>query len=672
MTEKSPGKGPKKSPEETSGNPPENPPENSRKTNSAIHSDMPSDILANPHGLQKLGAKQLGALSLAALGVVYGDIGTSPLYALRECFHGQHAIPPTEVSVLGVLSLVFWVLILVISIKYMAFVLRADNRGEGGILALTALAAPKSVRLRSFFLLGIGIFGAALLYGDGVITPAISVLSAVEGLDVATPIFADWIIPITLAILVGLFWFQKNGTGKIGAIFGPIMAVWFLVIGLLGVRGIMTDPSVLRAVNPLYAWQFFAHHKLDAYFVMGSLFLVVTGGEALYADMGHFGKKPIRWAWFAIVLPGLILNYFGQGALLLHDPAAAANPFYHLAPAWALIPLVVLSTVAAVIASQALISGVFSLTRQAIQLGLCPRLQIVHTSSREIGQIYMPYVNWLLLIGTLWLVMTFKSSTNLAAAYGISVSMTMVITTFLLYVVARKVWHTNLALVLILTAIFLAVDLVFFSANLIKFFQGGYVPLLIAVVIFTCMTTWRRGRQILAERLRESAMRLEDYWKQIQNAHLVRVPGLAIYMVGDPDMTPPAMLHNTQHNKVLHEKIVILTVVTKDIPTVENVDRVKIEKVDKDFYKIAAKYGFMDVPDVMEIVDRLHEVGMKTQVHEMTFFLGHETLIATKRPGMAVWREHLFAFMSRNAQRATQFFNIPANQVIEVGIQVEL
>ena len=631
-----------------------------------------TDSLDETHVATKMNAKQLAGLSVAALGVVYGDIGTSPLYALRECFHGTHAIPVSEISVLGVLSLVFWVLILVISVKYMAVVLRADNRGEGGILALTALAAPKNVRMHSFFLLGLGIFGAALLYGDGVITPAISVLSAVEGLDIATPIFSDWIIPITLAILIGLFWFQKHGTARIGAIFGPIMVIWFLVLAVLGVGGIMKDPSVLRALNPYYAWQFFAHHQLEAYFVMGSLFLVVTGGEALYADMGHFGKTPIRWAWFVIVLPCLLINYFGQGALLLHDPSAAENPFYHLAPAWALIPLVILSTVAAVIASQALITGVYSLTRQAIQLGLCPRLQIVHTSSREIGQIYMPYVNWLLLIGTLWLVITFKSSSNLAAAYGISVSMTMVITTMLLFVVARKVWHQPMAIVLPLTVVFLAIDVIFFSANLIKFFQGGYVPLLIAIAIFMCMTTWRRGRQILAERLRESSMLLQDFWTRIQESKPVRVPGLAIYMVGDPEMTPPAMLHNTQHNKVLHEKIAILTVVTKDIPTVANVDRVKIEKLDTNFYKIIAKYGFMDSPDVMEIMDRLHEVGMKTPLKDMTFFLGRETLLATKRPGMAIWREHLFSFMSRNAQRATTFFNIPPNQVIEVGIQVEL
>jgi KUP system potassium uptake protein len=637
-----------------------------------VSAATPLDDNFEPSHVTKLNPKQLAAVSLAALGVVYGDIGTSPLYALRECFHGPHAIAPTETSVLGVLSLVFWVLILVISVKYMAVVLRADNRGEGGILALTALAAPKNVRMRSFWLLGLGIFGAALLYGDGVITPAISVLSAVEGLDVATPIFSDWIVPITLVILVGLFWFQKHGTARLGSIFGPIMILWFLVIGALGIGGIAQDPGVLRALNPVYAWDFFAHHQLDAYYTMGSLFLVVTGGEALYADMGHFGKTPIRWAWFVIVLPGLLLNYFGQGALLLHDPGAAENPFYHLAPQWSLIPLVVLSTSAAVIASQALISGVYSLTRQAIQLGLIPRLQIIHTSDREIGQIYMPYVNWLLLIGTLWLVISFKSSSNLAAAYGISVSMTMVITTMLLYVVARKVWHQNLAMVLALTTIFLIIDLVFFSANLIKFFQGGYVPILIAVVLFAAMTTWRRGRQILAERLRETSMRLDDFWKRVQETKPVRVPGLAVYMVGDPEMTPPAMLHNTQHNKVLHERIAILTVVTKDIPTVANVDRVKIEKLDQNFYKIVAKYGFMDSPDVMEIMDRLHEVGMRTPVKEMTFFLGRETLLATKRPGMAVWREHLFSFMSRNAQRATTFFNIPPNQVIEVGIQVEL
>lgn len=624
------------------------------------------------HSTGPLTKKQLGALSLAALGVVYGDIGTSPLYALRECFHGPHAIALTESSVLGVLSLVFWVLIFVISIKYMAFVLRADNRGEGGILALTALACPKSLKQSTWGLLGLGIFGAALLYGDGVLTPAMSVLSAIEGLNLATPVFQPYILPIAVAILVFIFAMQKHGTARIGLVFGPIMLTWFVVIGVLGIMGIWQDPTVLRALNPLYGIDFFLHHKMEAYFVMGSLFLVVTGGEALYADMGHFGKTPIRWAWFVVVLPGLLLNYFGQGALLLHNPAAASNPFYLLAPSWALIPLICLATMAAVIASQALISGVFSLTRQAIQLGLCPRLQIIHTSSREIGQIYLPYVNWALLFGTLYIVLTFQSSSNLAAAYGISVSMTMVITTLLLYVVARRQWRQNFALAALLAVFFVAIDFVFLSANLVKIGQGGYVPLILAAGVHIMMVTWRKGRQILADRLRVSIMPLGDFLQSVKTNPPVRVPGAAIFMVGDPDTTPPALLHNVKHNKVLHEKIVILTVVTRELPTVPHVERVKMEKIDDGFYRVIAHYGFTDTPDVMEIVQRLHETGMKTRSEDLTFFLGRETLIATDRPGMAIWREHLFSFMSRNAQRATAFFNIPPDQVIEVGIQVEL
>ena len=624
------------------------------------------------HSSSPLSRKQLAALSVAAIGIVYGDIGTSPLYALRECFHGPHAIPLTENSILGVLSLVFWVLIFVISFKYMAFVLRADNRGEGGILALMSLAVPKSIRQSTIGLLGLGILGAAFLYGDGIITPAMSVLSAVEGLRIATPIFDPYILPLSVVILIGLFWFQKHGTARIASIFGPVMMLWFFALAALGIRGIITDPTVLRALNPYYAWDFFAHHKMEAYFVMGSLFLVVTGGEALYADMGHFGKSPIRWAWFAVVLPALLLNYFGQGALLLHTPDAAENPFYYLAPSWALIPLIGLATCAAVIASQALISGVFSLTRQAIQLGLCPRLQIVHTSSKEIGQIYLPYVNWGLLVGTLYVVLTFQSSSNLAAAYGISVSMTMVITTILLFVVQRRVWKQNFALAVSLMLAFIVIDLVFLSANMVKISQGGYVPMIIAVVIYACMVTWRKGRQILADRLRASTVQLSEFLQQLKVVKPVRVPGVAIFMVGDPDTTPPAFVHNVKHNKVLHEKIVILTVVTREMPTVPHAERVKIERIDEHFYRVIAHYGFMDTPDVMEIVQRLHESGMKTRSEDLTFFLGRETLIATDRPGMAIWREHLFSFMSRNAQRATAFFNIPADQVIEVGIQVEL
>lgn len=615
---------------------------------------------------------RIPALALAALGIVYGDIGTSPLYALRECFQGPHQIPLNEISIMGVLSLIFWVLVFVISIKYMIFVLRADNRGEGGILALMALAQPRTVSKVPLGVLTLGIFGAALLYGDGVITPAITVLSAVEGLSLVTPAFNSFVLPITITILVGLFWAQKHGTSRIGAVFGPIMCLWFTVLAVLGVISIIENPTVLKALNPYYAIDFFLHHQHQAFVAMGTLFLVVTGGEALYADMGHFGKSPIRRAWFWLVLPGLLLNYFGQGALLLRNPAAAENPFYFLAPSWLLIPLVILATFASCIASQALISGVFSLTRQAIQLGLCPRLQIVHTSSREIGQIYLPAMNWALLIGCVWLVLTFRSSSSLAAAYGISVSATMVITTILMFVVALRVWRWNLFLAIAVCSGFLAIDLVFFSANAIKIEQGGWVPLVIGGVIYMLMATWRRGRQILAKRLRNSVVVLPQFLEQIRAAKLMRVPGVAIFMVGDPKTTPPAMIHNVKHNKVLHEMSIILTIMTKEIPTVPRTERLQYEKIDSEIYRVIASFGFMDVPDVMDIVAQLHELGLKFPTSEMTFFLGRETLIASANPGMAIWREHLFSFMSRNAQRATAFFNIPADQVIEVGIQVEL
>lgn len=614
----------------------------------------------------------LAALSVAALGVVYGDIGTSPLYALRECFHGPHAIELSRTSIFGVLSLAFWILIFVISIKYMVFVLRADNRGEGGILALTALASRKKFSGSAVYLLVLGIFGAALLYGDGILTPAISVLSAVEGLKVATPVFDSFVIPITVAILIALFSVQKHGTARIGMIFGPIMILWFCAIGILGFVSIIETPSVLLALNPLYALDFLIHHRIEAFYVMGSLFLVVTGGEALYADMGHFGKSPIRWAWFSFALPGLLLNYFGQGALLLRNTAAAENPFYMLAPEWLLYPLVILATMAAVIASQALISGVFSLTRQAIQLGLSPRLQIIHTSSREIGQIYLPHINWAMFIGTIWLVISFGSSSKLAAAYGISVSATMVITTILMAIVARKVWNWSIATTLIVTSVFLAIDLLFLGANAIKIAQGGYVPIVIAIFMYMLMATWRRGRQILAERLRASVIKLEDFLRNLKTANLARVPGVAIFMVGDPETTPPAMVHNVKHNKVIHDLVVILTIVTKEIPTVPHHERVRIQKADDKIYRVVAKYGFVDTPDVMEILESLAAHGIPINVKDITFFLGRETLIASENPGMAIWREHLFSFLSRNAQRATAFFNIPADQVIEVGMQVEI
>lgn len=614
----------------------------------------------------------LWPIALAALGVVYGDIGTSPLYALRECFHGSHGIQINEGTVLGILSLIFWVLIITISVKYMLYVLRADNRGEGGILALTALAVPKRLQNSSFVLLAMGVFGAALLYGDGIITPAISVLSAVEGLNVATPFFKPYIIPITCGILAVFFAMQKHGTARIGAVFGPIMLLWFTTLAALGVHGIAQNPSVLRAASPHYALDFIIFHQLEAYFVMGSLFLVVTGGEALYADMGHFGKRPIRLAWFTIALPALIINYFGQGATLLLNPANAENPFFSLAPSWMLYPLITLSTCAAIIASQALISGVYSLTQQAIQLGLCPRLEIVHTSSREIGQIYLPQINWAMFIGTIWLVIVFKSSSGLAAAYGISVSGTMVITTVLMFVVSRHVWNWSLPVALLVSLPFLAIDLIFLSANAIKIEQGGYVPLLIGGVIYTLMITWRRGRTILAERLRASVIQMSEFLVQLHRSKLARVPGVAIFMVGDPNTTPPALIHNVKHNKVIHETVIVLTILTKEVPSVSHAERLQVEKIEEHFYRVVAVYGFMDTPDVMEVIASLKERGLKVPTSEITFFLGRESLIATDRPGMAIWRETIFSFMQRNAQRATAYFNIPANQVIEVGIQVEL
>lgn len=631
--------------------------------------DNAESQIADPHHAKL----PLPQMALAALGIVYGDIGTSPLYALRECFHGPHAMDPTPDRILGVLSLILWALIITVSVKYMGFVLRADNRGEGGILALTALACPARLRDRKWILFGIGIFGAALMYGDGVITPAMSVMSAVEGLKVAAPGLESFILPITVGILVILFLQQRHGTGKIGAIFGPIILLWFLVLGILGVRGIILNPSVLAAFNPIYGLEFFRDHGREAFYVMGSVFLVVTGGEALYADMGHFGKKPIRVAWFAVVLPGLVLNYLGQAGLLLTNPAAAQNPFYLLAPSWALYPLIALASAAAVIASQALISGVYSLTKQAIQLGLSPRLQIVHTSSREIGQIYMPHVNYALLIGTLWLVLTFKNSSNLAAAYGISVSATMIITTFLAFVVARRRWGWSFPLALLVCGFFFIIDFAFFSANAVKVAQGGWVPIVIGLTMALLMATWREGRKILASRMRAATPPLKGYLQEVrENPAIQRVPGVAVFMVGDAEMTPPAMVHNVKHNKVMHEKVMILTVLTEEIPYVLEKNRLKFEKVCDGVFKIEAHFGFMETPDVMVLLERIQEYGLKLDVPKITFFMGRETLIASETPGMAIWREHLFAFMARNAHRATQFLNIPANQVIEVGMQVEL
>ena len=617
--------------------------------------------------------RQLFALALGAVGVVYGDIGTSPLYAMRECFHGAHAtLDPTRANVLGVLSLIFWSLILIVSIKYLVFVMRADNRGEGGILALLALVPRDDRPRRVWALTALGIFGAALLYGDGMITPAISVLSAVEGLEVATPLFSRYVVPLTIVILVALFAFQRRGTAGIGAVFGPIMIVWFVTIGTLGLSWLVRDLHVLAALSPTHAVAFFIRNGMHGFLTLGSVFLVVTGAEALYADMGHFGRRPIRLAWFALVLPALFLNYLGQGVLLLQEPAAADNPFYRLAPDWALYPLVALATMAAVIASQALISGAFSLTRQAVQLGYTPRLDIVHTSKEEIGQIYIPAVNWVLMLATIGLVVGFRKSTNLAAAYGIAVTLTMVITTILAYAIARARWGMRRAVVLPIVLVFLAIDLAFFGANAVKVLQGGWFPLVVAFGIYTLMSTWKAGRQLLSERLARGAVPFEEFVKTIQPGSPPRVPGTAVFMSRDPLATPAALLHNLKHNKVLHERVVLLTLLTEEVPYVEPQDRVELTDLGNGFYRLLARYGFLQSPGVPDVLERARAKGLDLQTMHTTFFLSRETLIPSRKRGIAIWREKLFWLMARNAVRPTDFFRIPPNRVVELGMQIRL
>jgi KUP system potassium uptake protein len=624
---------------------------------------------------QPHGRRYSVTLALVALGIVYGDIGTSPLYALRECFHGPHAIAPTHEHVLGVLSLVFWALIVVISIKYLLFVLRADNQGEGGILALTALATPIKPTGKSerHWLILLGIFGAALLYGDGIITPAISVLGAMEGLSVATPGLEPFVVPITIGILLALFWFQSRGTSQVGTVFGPVMVLWFGVLALLGAAQIAEYPAVLAAINPMHAVGFFVDTGWDGYLVLGSVFLVITGGEALYADMGHFGKRPIRQAWFVFVLPSLLVNYFGQGALLLEHPEAAENPFYFLAPTWAIYPLIVLAVAAAVIASQAVISGAYSLTMQAVQLGFSPRIKIEHTSTRQFGQIYIGGINWLLMIGCILLVLVFRTSSNLAAAYGVAVTTTMVITTILFHVVARDRWRWNALATGALVAVFLAIDAAFFGANIIKVAQGGWLPLVIAGAIFALMITWKRGRRILAERIQREAKPLETFLKEIETHTVARVPGTAIFMSGTASKTPPALLHNLEHNKVLHEQVIFITVKTEQIPHVAEKDRLDVENLGGGIYRVKALYGFMDEPNIPMVLaaaagSRLPRINPL----DTTYFLGRETIISTSRPGMAQWREKLFALMSRNATTATAYFGIPPDRVVELGEQIEI
>lgn len=620
------------------------------------------------------GPKRLVALSLLALGIVYGDIGTSPLYALRECFHGPHAMPLNQANIYGVLSLIFWTLVIVVTLKYQLYVIHFDNRGEGGILALLGLIG--TTRRRHTFvkatLVALGVFGAALLYGDGMITPAISVLSAVEGLEVATPFFKPYIVPITIMVLVGLFAIQRRGTAGVGIIFGPVALLWFTTLAVFGIRGILWHPSVVLALNPVHAVTFFMNNGVPGFFVLGAVFLVATGGEAMYADLGHFGSRPIQIDWFLIVAPALMLQYLGQGALLIENPGAATNPFYLLAPKWALYPLVILATCATIIASQAMISGAFSLTRQAIQLGYLPRMEIIHTSSAEIGQIYMPTVNWTLMIATIALVIGFGSVSAIAGAYGVAVSTTMLITTILAYVVARELRGWSRIVAGLVSLGFLVGDVAFLVANYAKIAAGGWFPLLVAVIVFTIMTTWLRGREILTGKLREGALSTEMFIQSLRIRPPVRVPGTAVFMHRNPEAVPSSLLHSLKHYKALHRNVILLTLLTEEVAHIADEERFTIEDLGEGIHRVKARYGYMEDIDVPALMERAAAAGLPAPPMDTTYFLGRETLIVTRRPsGMMQWREKLFASMMRNAETAARFFRLPPNRVVELGAQIE-
>ncbi len=629
---------------------------------------------SSQHSQDSAESKRLGVLALAALGVVYGDIGTSPLYAIRECFHGEYAIQPTSANILGVLSLMFWSLMLVVTIKYLTYILRADNRGEGGVIALTALVAHRNdpARSRRWILLGVGLFAASLLYGDGMITPAISVLSAVEGLRIIAPSFETFVIPVTVVILVSLFLIQRKGTGHIGILFGPITLVWFVVLAVLGVSSIVRHPEVLLAVFPWHGIQFLIANHIHGFLVLGAVFLVVTGAEALYADMGHFGRKPIRIAWLVVVLPALVCNYFGQGALLLARPEEAHHPFYALAPSWSLIPLVVLATIATIIASQAVISGAFSLTRQAIQLGYLPRMRIIHTSATEIGQVYVPQINWLLMIAAVILVAGFQTSSKLAAAYGVAVTATMTIATVLLYVVAREKWKWNRWQAGIPVAIFLIADLSFFGANISKITHGAWFPLAVGGMVYFLMTTWRKGRAILGRKMYANNPPLGKFMAQIIDDPPIRVPGKAVYLAGQANLTPPALLHNLHHNKMLHSEIAILTVIVEESPEIPRDEKVEVETLGNSFYRITARHGFMEEPNVPYFLALAKEKGVDFDPEKVSFILGRERLLPDRRPMMQIWRETVFGFVAHNTVGPTAYFKIPPERVIEIGAQIEI
>ena len=647
--------------------------------------DAGSPLPAPPPHPPIPGKQGLAALSLAALGIVYGDIGTSPLYAIKETFAPAYGLAPTPENVLGILSLIFWALTIVISFKYVSVLLRADNRGEGGVLALLALVRGKAEPLggRRMLIL-LALFAAALLYGEGAITPVMSVLGALEGISVATPALEDWIVPLTLAILSALFLMQRRGTAGLGRLFGPVMLVWFGCLIVFGVINIAKDPGVLRAVWPGYAVNFFAVDATKAFLVLGAVVLVITGGEALYSDLGHFGRRPIQVAWFAVVFPALLINYFGQGALLLHDPSTVENPFYRMVPAWFLYPMVVISVAAACVASQALITGLFSLTRQAVQLGYSPRVRIIHTSHHEEGQIYSPEVNTALFVACVFLTVTFRSTTDLASAYGLAVTGTMAVTTTLFGYVARTRWKWPVWAVVLMTGALLSVDLSFFSANLPKIPTGGWFSLTVGVILFTGFSTWKLGRRIITETLREGTLPLDLFIKDLERKAPTRVPGTAVFMTSDLTGVPPVLLHHLKHNKVLHERVIVMSIAGEDAPLVPAAERLEVTELGAGIYTVQATYGFMESPRVPDILAELGTRGIHTKLIETSFFLGRETIIPTpasraKRAAlrargrwMAGWRKWLFVVMARNAQTATAFFGLPPNRVVELGAQVQI
>ncbi|MGA8278675.1 MAG: potassium transporter Kup [Rhodanobacteraceae bacterium] len=622
---------------------------------------------------EKITRSRVTTLVLGAIGVVYGDIGTSPLYTIKQTF-GEHGVSPTTPNVLGILSLVFWALILVVSVKYATFIMRADNKGEGGIMALTALAqrSVRASRRARWWIVMLGLFGAALFFGDGVITPAISVLGAVEGLEILAPHLDHWVVPIAALIIVLLFAFQNRGTGKVGAVFAPVMVLWFLTLAVLGIWHVAEHPGVLRALSPYYAVEFFIHQRWVAFFALGTVILAITGAEALYADMGHFGKKPIRYSWFFFVLPALTLNYFGQGALVIADPKVVQNPLFLMVPPILLVPMLVLATAAAVIASQAVISGAFSVTREAIQLGFLPRMQVRHTSREQMGQIYLPWINRMLLVLTLAVVLGFRSSDNLGAAYGIAVVGTMTIDSILVMIVFRRMWNWQRTRVAGLGALFLFVDLAFLTANADKVEHGGWFPLVLGAVVFTLMATWRRGRELVVREIKQGGLAIGPFITSMAAHPPLRVPGTAVFLTANQDGVPHALLHNLKHNKVLHERNVVLTVEVLETPTAEDDERIEVEPLGDDFYKLTLRFGFAEDPDVPAQLAGVKNCGFPFDMMDTTFFLSRESIVATDRAGMPLWRDKLFAFMQRNALPATAFFQIPGNRLVELGTQVEI